>query len=123
MTTAPAMCDYERGSFAQAGELQEANMPDKSRSLSDAEIRSTFTQYGQQYHDALVRAKTLYDSVQDQEETAQSRISVADLRKIVLALFAFQKLLAEPGPQLREGIVTGDRGSGCDYNPFNKVDW
>jgi hypothetical protein len=96
-------------------------MPNQPKSLTDAEIRSTFTQNYQQYNAALVAAKALYDKMQSQEESAQAGVPVADLRKIVLTLFAFQKLLGESDPELRQAVV--DTGSNCDYNPFNKVNW
>lgn len=96
-------------------------MPDQSKSLSDAEIRSTFNQNGQEYHATFVTAKKLYDNLQNQQGSAQTSISVDDLRKIVLTMFAMQKLLGESDPQLRE--AGGDRGANCDYNPFNKVNF
>ena len=96
-------------------------MSDQPRSLTDAEIRSTLTQYDQQYHAVLLAAKTLYEKVQGQKESDQTNLSVADLRRIVLTLFAFQKLLGESHLQVRQ--AAGDTGPNCDYNPFNKVNF
>ena len=46
--------------------------------------------------------------------------AAADLQKIILTLFAFQKLIGETHKEMR--IRRGNTGSGCDYNPFNRVD-
>lgn len=97
-------------------------MASQEKSLTDAEMRSTFSQNDKSFNAALQAAMALIDNVQYQEASAKADISVGDLRQIVFTLFAFQKLLGSSKPEFR-GLWNGDRGSGCDYNPFNGVNF
>jgi hypothetical protein len=97
-------------------------MPIPEKPLTDAEMRSSFSEGDKSFNAALQAAMALVDKMQYQQESAKADISVGDLRQIVFTLFAFQKLLGSSKPEFR-GLWNGDRGSNCDYNPFNGVNF
>lgn len=94
----------------------------QEKSLTDAEMRSSFSEGEKSFNAALQAAMALVEKMQYQEDSAKADISVGDLKQIVFTLFSFQKLLGSSQPEFR-GAWNGDRGSNCDYNPFNGVNF
>ena len=100
-------------------------MSDEQYSLTDQEIQSSFVTYEKEFRDAMLEATELLDRLNYAQDTDEVSVSAGSLRKVSRALLASHKPMTKteaPGLQSRWPFE-GDRGKGCDYNPFNKVNW
>ena len=99
-------------------------MPDKTEkhSLADSQIQSSYQRNSKYLGEAMREATSLLADKSEAKDTDQVYVSVASLRTLARGLIATNKMIAE-APSGGRRANTGDRGTNCDYNPFNKVDF
>jgi hypothetical protein len=92
--------------------------------LSEDQIRDYVTTNDDHFRQVLVRTEKLVDDNAGQDDAEQITIRAASLREMQMTMASMYKTLRDSVLDeefLAAGGDRGDRGSNCDYNPFNRI--
>lgn len=90
-------------------------------SLSDDEIKSDYRTNPEPLREAFRHLGELEERMGERDDGETIEVPVATLRRVSMGL----RIMAKSSTEFmgaREG-GGGNRGSGCDYNPFKKIDF
>jgi hypothetical protein len=95
--------------------------------LTDDQIRDYLTTYNDHLRQVVFRTEVMVNDNADREDAEEVAISMESLREMHLAMASMYKTLRDSAIAdekfLAAGANHGNRGSGCDYNPFSHVNF
>jgi len=98
-------------------------MSEQQHTLRDNEIQLVLDKEDKHYQETLNLAHAILQKHADAPDDAEIAIQLGLLRQISRALMGLEKLTSgSRGGITSNAKPTGDRGSGCDYNPFKQID-
>jgi hypothetical protein len=112
-----------RGETAVSNEPTNPKNIKKQHTLNDEQIRDLVAESQDEYAEVLEEAKRLLADIPSSGGHADVSVPVESLRRISKAVLALYKAISPVQPDVRMRPTRGDRGSGCDYNPFKGIDF